>query len=308
MSVPGIVKRPSPPIPSSLRAPSSSIPPSTGWPQWMPTPSAHGSSARPSSAPASTASAATLPSLWAIADSRASVLRSNPGLTPLTPSSRKPPPGPSASSIAAINLAHRHERPHCLKQEAVERAFPVNLRRLIALVQEFVSGSPNYVRSIQPLGTLLAFELHRFAFIQRLVSRVLDCGEMHEHILARRTLNKPIPLCAVEPLHYPVFFHIHSFGEVPVVRSQFRPEDTKSRLYRAVSRRSGSSLSPGHFRKHCNQYINKNRPSVIAFPEKGKSSSSYGRKRPPKQEKIARNDISYLPDYERPLSSGTPTP
>lgn len=118
---------------------------------------------------------------------------------------------------------------------------------MIALVPGVVLGSSNYVRRIQALGTLLAFELHCFAFIQRFISAVLNRGKMYEHILARRTLDEPIPLGAVEPLHYPVFFHIHSFGEVTVVRFQSWPEDTKSRLYRATAWRSGSSLSPGHF-------------------------------------------------------------
>jgi hypothetical protein len=103
------------------------------------------------------------------------------------------------------------------------------------------SGRPNYIGRIQALGTLLALELNRFAFIQRLVARVLNRRKMYKYIFARRPLDEPIALRAVEPLHNPVFFHIHSFSEMPVIGLQSCPRDTESRLYRATTWLSGSS-------------------------------------------------------------------
>ncbi len=105
-------------------------------------------------------------------------------------------------------------------------AFLVSIRRIS------FQGSviANYVCRIQSLGALLAFEFNCFAFIQCLVSGVLDRREMNEHILSRRTLDKPVPFCSVEPLHYAMFFHIHSFADLPIVRLQNIPKDTDSRL------------------------------------------------------------------------------
>jgi len=122
----------------------------------------------------------------------------------------------SIKTRLSLTGSYRHERPLCSQQEAVIGNSTDHLRRVVALVLESALGSPNHIRSIQALRTLLAFELNCFTLVQRLVSGVLDGGEMYEHIFSGRTLDEPIAFCAVKPLHNPVFLHIHSFGELPL--------------------------------------------------------------------------------------------
>src|SRR6266567_6322313 len=62
----------------------------------------------------------------------------------------------------------------------------------------------------QPFGALLAFKLNGLAFIQGLVTLLLDGGEVDEDIFARVALDEAITLGAVEPLHYTLFLHARS--------------------------------------------------------------------------------------------------
>src|SRR5690349_11817449 len=64
-----------------------------------------------------------------------------------------------------------------------------------------------HVLSLQPLGSLLDFELYLRAFIQSPISIGLDGREMHEHIVATGALDKSITLGGIKPLHYAFFFH-----------------------------------------------------------------------------------------------------
>ena len=57
------------------------------------------------------------------------------------------------------------------------------------------------VGSLQPLGALLDGELHLLAFFQSAEAISLDCGEVHEHIVALWALNEAVAFAAVEPLY-----------------------------------------------------------------------------------------------------------
>ena len=57
------------------------------------------------------------------------------------------------------------------------------------------------VRCLEALRPLHAFELNRFAFIERPVAGFLDGGEVHEHVFASGTLNEAVPFGTVKPLN-----------------------------------------------------------------------------------------------------------
>jgi hypothetical protein len=59
---------------------------------------------------------------------------------------------------------------------------------------------------------LLAFELHRIALVQGLVSIFLDSGEVYEDILPGGTLDKSISFRSVEPLDHTVFLQAKSLS------------------------------------------------------------------------------------------------
>src|SRR5882672_3076917 len=59
----------------------------------------------------------------------------------------------------------------------------------------------HHVRGVEPLVTLLHFELHHLAFGERLEAVHLDGREMHEHVLATLLLNEAVALGIIEPLH-----------------------------------------------------------------------------------------------------------
>ena len=61
---------------------------------------------------------------------------------------------------------------------------------------------------------MLAFELDRIAFVQRLVSVLLDRGEVHEYILTSGTLDKPVSLRSVEPLDHAIFLQENSLSDL----------------------------------------------------------------------------------------------
>jgi hypothetical protein len=72
-------------------------------------------------------------------------------------------------------------------------------------------GAAYDVGGVQSLGALLTLELDRFPFVQCLISRVLNRGEVHKYIFAGGPLNKPITFGSVEPLDYATLFHRNSF-------------------------------------------------------------------------------------------------
>ena len=98
------------------------------------------------------------------------------------------------------------------------------------------SGAADHVCRVQALRSLLAFELNRVPFIQRLVSRLLDRGKMHKNVFTRRPLNETVSLRSIEPLDYATFLHRNSFlsRHLRVFRKRQKPPR------RAGARRGGS--------------------------------------------------------------------
>jgi hypothetical protein len=86
----------------------------------------------------------------------------------------------------------------------------------------------DYIGSIQSLGALLTFKFDRFALIEGLVSRVLNCGKVYEDIFSGRPLDKAITFCAIKPLDYATLFHRDSSCFNCPVRSLFPPETAKA--------------------------------------------------------------------------------
>lgn len=58
---------------------------------------------------------------------------------------------------------------------------------------------------LEALGALADLKLHKLAFVQRFVPIHLDGREVNEDVLSRLTLNEPVPLRCVEPLHDTLF-------------------------------------------------------------------------------------------------------
>jgi hypothetical protein len=88
-----------------------------------------------------------------------------------------------------------------------------------------------HIGGVQSFRPLLALELDGLAFVEALITIFLDRGEMDENILSGRTLDKPVPLGPVEPLHYTVLPHCDSFMTAWLIR--IAPENTTSRHMRA---------------------------------------------------------------------------
>jgi len=62
------------------------------------------------------------------------------------------------------------------------------------------------VLSLKTFRSLLDFEFHSLAFVERLVPFGLDRRKVHEHILTGLALNETKTLCCVKPLHCSLFF------------------------------------------------------------------------------------------------------
>src|SRR5579864_924863 len=65
-----------------------------------------------------------------------------------------------------------------------------------------------YVLSLQTLGALRHFELHRLALLQALEAARLDCRKMHKNIFATLTANEAVAFGVVEPLYCSLFCHV----------------------------------------------------------------------------------------------------
>ena len=57
------------------------------------------------------------------------------------------------------------------------------------------------VLCLKALRALLYFEFHRLAFIEGLVTVHLNGGEVYENIFSGLTLDEPVALRSIEPLH-----------------------------------------------------------------------------------------------------------
>jgi hypothetical protein len=64
----------------------------------------------------------------------------------------------------------------------------------------------DYVFRLQTFWSLLYFELNGLPFIKGLVTLGLDGREVYENILTRLTLDEPVTLCSVKPLHGTLLF------------------------------------------------------------------------------------------------------
>ena len=62
------------------------------------------------------------------------------------------------------------------------------------------------VLSLKTFRSLLNFEFHCLAFVERLVPFGLDRRKVHEHILTGLALNETKTLRCVKPLHCTLFF------------------------------------------------------------------------------------------------------
>ena len=94
-----------------------------------------------------------------------------------------------------------HHRTACKREEAISRGY-----RLSA---EFVGLDSLNVFGLQALGALGDAELYRLALLEALESARLDGREMHENIFPCLTLDEPVALRSIEPLHCALFLHFH---------------------------------------------------------------------------------------------------
>jgi hypothetical protein len=58
---------------------------------------------------------------------------------------------------------------------------------------------------LEALGALADLKLHKLAFVQRFIPIHLDGREVNEDVFSRLSLNEPVPLRRVEPLHHTLF-------------------------------------------------------------------------------------------------------
>src|ERR1700679_1621481 len=145
-------------------------------------------------APSSPAYCATQPSLWGTVASRATFPNYGSGRADPTRCLRKPRSGQQTVS-PSLSLRPSPDQ---------------------------TSGAAYHVGGVESLGSLLAFELDRIAFVQRLVSILLDRGEVHEHILTSGTLDKSVSLRSVEPLDHAIFLQENSLSTSIDHRQHFR--------------------------------------------------------------------------------------
>ena len=66
------------------------------------------------------------------------------------------------------------------------------------------------VLGLQALGAFADLEFNRLAFVQRLITLSLNCGEVNEDVLAALALDEPEAFAGIEPLNCSLFFHKHS--------------------------------------------------------------------------------------------------
>jgi len=76
------------------------------------------------------------------------------------------------------------------------------------------SDATHNVCGVESFGALLAFELHRIALVQGLVSIFLDSGKVYEHILPGGTLDESVSFRSIEPLHHAIFLQAKSLSRL----------------------------------------------------------------------------------------------
>jgi hypothetical protein len=67
-------------------------------------------------------------------------------------------------------------------------------------------GAQNVCR-LEAFGALEQIKLHGLSLVERAIAVLLDCGEVHEHILSRGALDEPISFRPVEPLDCSLLSH-----------------------------------------------------------------------------------------------------
>src|SRR5579864_8737547 len=103
--------------------------------------------------------------------------------------------------MAAISRAHgtsgfRSE--HSIKNP------PAGFREGFQLVRWL---GANYVCRLKALGALEQVKLHGFTLVQGAIAVLLDGGEVYEHVLTGRAMDKSISLRPVEPLYCSFLSH-----------------------------------------------------------------------------------------------------
>jgi hypothetical protein len=73
-----------------------------------------------------------------------------------------------------------------------------------AQVREVLRGRLGHIRGLFSLGAIDDLEFHLLALAQGPEARALNGSEMHEDILAIGTLDEPIALGIIEPLHFTI--------------------------------------------------------------------------------------------------------
>src|ERR1700733_1450041 len=156
-------------------------------------------------APSSAACCAMLPLPWEIAVLRAMYPSYRSGLPVRNPYWRRRRNGlsPAAGSKAGGAI-----EPLVVPMPRDHTARSLQLRNCFKK-----SSATHNVGGVESLGALLAFELHRIALVQGLVSVLLDSGEMNEDIFSSRTLDEPVSFGSVEPLHHAIFLQANSFSQ-----------------------------------------------------------------------------------------------
>jgi hypothetical protein len=66
---------------------------------------------------------------------------------------------------------------------------------------------PHHITCLKALWPLEQIEFHRFAFVQRAITILLDGGEMNENVLPGGALDEPVSLGPVEPLYCTLLSH-----------------------------------------------------------------------------------------------------
>ena len=91
--------------------------------------------------------------------------------------------------------------------------------------QQLPALHADYVCCLKTFGALQQVELHRFTFVERAVSVLLNSGEMHKHVFAGGALNKTIAFRAVKPLHCTPLSHKETpFASALLWNSFHRPK------------------------------------------------------------------------------------
>lgn len=124
-----------------------------------------------------------------------------------------------------------------------ERSFEAGMEVGMGLL-----GGADHVCRVESLGALLALEFDGFAFVECLIARVLDGGEVDENVLAAGPLDETVTFRSVEPLNYALLFHSNSSCYGRLSASCFPLKQKKPR-FRASGADYGSLIASGRAQK-----------------------------------------------------------